>query len=389
MGESIRDGVKWKLDPLNASFLIGTPILALVGMVWYLMNHGIGWQEPLIFIGMYLATGLSITAGYHRLFSHRTHAAAWPLRLFYAIFAAGAFQNSAIKWCSDHRRHHLKTDTDVDPYSVKHGFFWAHMGWVMVEEQQHTVENVEDLQADPILAWQDRNIFKIGAFSGIIFPALLGFLLIGGWQGFVGGMIWGGFIRLVFVHHGTFLINSAAHTWGTQPYSTKDTSRDSPILSLFTFGEGYHNFHHTFQADYRNGHKWHQWDPSKWWIKLHSFVGMTNKLHKVPKWTIESARMKTAYEKGAKKTSGDNPSFRDRSMDCSKRLRAALRDLAEKRAEYKAAKQVRKAQRKEAWAAKKEMMKKKMQECKDSIAQIRMEFRNLMIEMRTPNASVA
>ena len=161
MGESIRDGVKWKLDPLNASFLIGTPILALVGMIWYLMNHGIGWQEPLIFIGMYLATGLSITAGYHRLFSHRTHSAAWPLRLFYAIFAAGAFQNSAIKWCSDHRRHHLKTDTDVDPYSVKHGFFWAHMGWVLVEEKERKVEKVEDLQADPILAWQDLSLIHI------------------------------------------------------------------------------------------------------------------------------------------------------------------------------------------------------------------------------------
>ena len=116
---------------------------------------------------------------------------------------------------------------------------------------------------------------------------------------------------------------------------------------------------------------------------------MTNKLHRVPKWTIESARMKTAYEKRAKKTSDDNPSFQERSRDCSKRLRVALRDLAEKRAEYKAAKQVRKAQRKEAWAAKKEIMKKKMQECKESIAQIRMEFRNLLIEMKTPNASVA
>lgn len=389
MGSTLQEGVKWKLNPLNSVFLIGTPILALIGGIWYLMNHGISWQEPLIFVLMYLATGLSITAGYHRLFSHRTHSAAWPLRLFYALFAAGAFQNSAIKWCSDHRRHHLKTDTEKDPYSVKRGFFWAHMGWVMVEEGDSVVENVEDLQADPILAWQDRNIFKIGAFSGIIFPGLLGILIIGGLQGFLGGMIWGGVFRLVCVHHGTFLINSAAHCWGTQPYSTKDTSRDSPILSLFTFGEGYHNFHHTFQADYRNGHKWHQWDPSKWWIKSFSLIGMTTKLHKVPQWTIESAKMKTAYEKTANKSEQDDVSYRNRSLDCSKRLRAALRELAEKRAEYKVAKQARKVQRKEAWAAKKDMMKEKMQECKDRISQIKLEFRNLMKEMRSPNLAIA
>ena len=213
-------------------------------------------MHTLIFFFLFLVSGLSITAGYHRLFSHRSYSASWPLRLFYAIFGAAAFQNSVIKWCSDHRRHHLKTDTEEDPYSIVKGFFWAHMGWVMISEKEQNIEHVKDLQEDPILVWQDKHIFKIGGFAGIIFPGLIGMLLIGGVTGLFGGIIWGGLVRLVMVHHGTFLINSGAHYWGKQTYSTKNTSRDSPLLSLLTFGEGYHNFHHTFQSDYRNGHKW-------------------------------------------------------------------------------------------------------------------------------------
>ena len=382
MSDVSHNSAKWEYNLLNTIFLLGTPVIALLGAIWYISNYSIGWEIPVIFLSMYLATGFSITAGYHRLFSHRTHNAAWPLRLFYALFAAGAFQNSAIKWCSDHRRHHLKTDEEEDPYSVKRGFFWAHMGWVMVEEGDDEVSGVEDLQDDPILVWQDRHIFKIGALMGVGFPGLLGLLMIGGWQGFLAGVIWGGFVRLVFVHHGTFLINSAAHCWGTQPYSTKNTSRDSPLLSIFTFGEGYHNFHHTFQADYRNGHKWHHWDPSKWWIKCFSFLGLTKKLHRVPQWTIESARMRTSFEKNiTKNDSGDAESYHHRLKDCLKRLRFALRELSEERKEYRLGKRNTRAQRKEMWGSKKEAMKVKLRECKARIANIRKEFENLLKEM--------
>ena len=149
---------------------------------------------------------------------------------------------------------------------------------MVLNRKEEKIEHVKDLQADPILVWQDKHIFKIGAFAGIIFPGLIGLLIIGGFSGFLGGLIWGGLVRLVIVHHGTFLINSGAHYWGKQNYSTKNTSRDSPILSLLTFGEGYHNFHHTFQSDYRNGHRWYHWDPTKWWIKIFSFIKITNNL---------------------------------------------------------------------------------------------------------------
>ena len=353
------------------------PLLALISVVLYSLNYGISWVEPVIFVGFYLASGLSITAGYHRLFSHRTHKAAWPMKLFYALFGAAAFQNSVIKWCSDHRRHHLKTDEEEDPYTVKKGFMWAHMGWVMVDQGEEIVEHVEDLQADKILAWQDRNIFLIGFLVGIVLPGVVGFLALGGAHGFLGGMIYGGFFRVVIVHHATFLINSAAHTWGTQPYSTANTSRDSPLLSFFTFGEGYHNFHHTFQADYRNGHKWYHWDPSKWWIKVASWFGMTKDLHRIPAKSIESKRMKTAIETN---TEGEQVSLelQDKLSQCVQQLRKGFSELMKRRDEYKVAKSERKKESKDAWRRRKEAHKARIRECKARIAQARIDFKAIM-----------
>ncbi len=375
METQTQEGARWELDLVNASFLTGIPILAAIGMVWYSMNYGVSGVELGIFGFMYIACGLSITAGYHRLFSHRTHKAAWPLRLFYALFGAGAFQNSAIKWCSDHRRHHLVTDTDDDPYSVLKGFFWAHIGWVMVSQEEERVEKVEDLQADPILAFQDRHIFLLGFLVGMVLPGVAGWFFLGGLAGFMGGFIWGGLFRVVIVHHATFLINSAAHTWGTQPYSTANTSRDSPFLSLLTYGEGYHNFHHTFQADYRNGHKWHHWDPTKWWIKGFSFIKMTSGLHKIPDKTIESRKMKTAYEQSLKLT---NDEQKENALGFVERLRTGYSELD---AHRKALKEAKKNKAGVSSQSRKSMcidLKKEIKASKEAIAQIRDEFQQWM-----------
>ena len=369
------------INLINSSFLIGTPILAATSLVYYSMNYGISWFEPVIFFFFYFASGLSITAGYHRLFSHRTHKGEWPLRLFYALFGAAAFQNSAIKWCSDHRRHHLKTDEDEDPYSVTDGFVWAHIGWVMVDQGDEIVEHVEDLQADKILAWQDRHIFLIGFLVGIVLPGLVGFALLGNIHGLLGGMIYGGFLRVVVVHHATFLINSAAHTRGTQPYSTANTSKDSPLLSFFTFGEGYHNFHHTFQADYRNGHRWYHWDPSKWLIQSASWFGLTKDLHKIPDKSIESRRMKATFER---KVEGQyiESDYQEKLSDCVSQLRKGFTDLMERRKEFKQAKKNKKGQSKTSWKSMKEAHRDRIKQCKIKIAEARKEFKALMESLK-------
>ena len=372
---------------INSSFLIGTPILAVTSLIYYSMNYGISWFEPVIFFFFYFASGLSITAGYHRLFSHRTHKGEWPLRLFYALFGAAAFQNSAIKWCSDHRRHHLKTDEDEDPYSVTDGFIWAHIGWVMVDQGDEIVEHVKDLEADKILAWQDRHIFLIGFLVGIVLPGLVGFALLGNMHGLLGGMIYGGFLRVVVVHHATFLINSAAHTWGTQPYSTANTSKDSPLLSFFTFGEGYHNFHHTFQADYRNGHRWYHWDPSKWLIQSASWVGLTKELHTIPDKSIESRRMKATFERKAEGQFIESD-YQEKLTDCVAQLRKGFTDLMAGRKEFKQAKKSKKEQSKSNWKSMKEAHRNRIKQCEMRIAEARNEFKALMKSLKDKRANI-
>jgi stearoyl-CoA desaturase (delta-9 desaturase) len=210
---------------------------------------------------------------------------------------------------------------------------------------------------------------------------LIGYALVGGVNGFLGGLVYGGFVRVVFVHHGTFLINSAAHTWGKQPYSTENTSRDSPILSLFTFGEGYHNFHHTFQADYRNGHKWYHWDPSKWLIKSASWVGLTRDLHKIPPKVIESRKMKRTFQKKAEGNEIENQ-FQEKFSECLAQLRNGFNELIERRKEYKLAKQSKKSQTKNSWRTTKEGHKIRIKQCKIRIAKARIEFKLLLQSMR-------
>ncbi|MGD9253777.1 MAG: fatty acid desaturase [Holophagae bacterium] len=263
----------------NVAFLTLLPLAALISVPWYIATRGVTRVEIAACVFMWLVTGLSITAGYHRLFSHRAYAAPAPVRAFFAIFGAAAYENSVITWSAEHRRHHRFVDTDDDPYNAKKGFFYSHMGWIMRESKnQGDTSNVPDLEKDPILRWQHRHIIAIGTVVNLGTTIVLG-LLTGNMLGmFIFALI----LRLVLTQHFTFLINSAAHVWGTQPYSNAHTARDNWLLSFFSFGEGYHNYHHSFQADYRNGPRLYNWDPSKWLIWLMSKVGLASKLRRSP-----------------------------------------------------------------------------------------------------------
>ena len=364
-----------RINWLNTVFLLSTPLLALAGVIlhWSLLSAP-GLTEFIVFIAFYFACGLSITVGYHRLFSHRSHEASWPLVLFYAIFGAGAFQNSIIEWCSDHRNHHKSTDTENDPYSATKGFWYSHMGWVMIEEEnfQNDFSNVKDLQSSKIIMWQHRNIFLIGAISGIILPALVGFL-IGGISTGVGCLVWGGLVRTVFVHHGTFLINSAAHIWGTQPYSEENSSRDSFWLAFLTFGEGYHNFHHTFQADYRNGHKWYHVDPSKWWITSFNLLGLKSNLKSTPKHSIEAAKIDIKSKKAFSKLESrniDTEEFQSQIDEHKSSMRSSLYEIHKLKRELK-----------NSVASSKKAVKDKIIELKKNYAELKAELKAVFKEM--------
>lgn len=277
---------------LNSSFLLATPLASFAAIAFLIYQRNFSWWDFSIFLFMNFATGLSITAGYHRLFSHQSYRASWPVEIFYLVFGAAALQNSAFKWASDHRYHHRFVDKEGDPYNIGNGFFYAHIGWIFYNDPKgRSYENAKDLEKSALVRWQHRYYWVIGLVAGFGLPTLAGALVHRPLEGF----LWGGLFRTVFVHHGTFLINSAAHVFGRQTYTDKNSARDCWWLAFFTNGEGYHNFHHAFANDYRNGVRWYQWDPSKWLIFSLERFGLSSDLKRTPDWQMLRAQAEQKY----------------------------------------------------------------------------------------------
>ena len=279
--------VRWT----NTAFLAAINLTALIAAPLYIWKHGIDAFQIGLFLFYFIATGMSITLGYHRLFAHLAFKAKWPVKFATLVFGACAFENSAINWVSDHRRHHKFVDHDDDPYDISKGFFWAHMGWILFKlRPEPPVDNVNDLWRDKLVVWQHKYSIPIALVAGLLLPAALGWWY-GGPTAALGAFLIGGVARVFAVQHCTFFINSLCHTIGRQPYSTKCSARDSAVMAFLTFGEGYHNFHHEFQHDYRNGVKAFSFDPTKWTIWLLSKVGLASDLRRVPEEKILLAEM--------------------------------------------------------------------------------------------------
>ena len=279
-----------RINWLTSSFLIGTFVLTITAVPLYLWYFGVDWFLFAVAGILTILTGFSITLGYHRLFSHMALRATVPVRLLVLIFGAAAFENSALMWASEHRRHHKHVDHEEDPYDITKGFFHAHIGWLLFKLLPHPpFDNVNDLKKDPLVVWQHRHVHLLAVLTSLVLPALIG-LIWDGWIGCLGGFLIGGVAKVVVVQHCTFFINSACHTIGRQPYSTRCSARDSVIMAVLTFGEGYHNFHHEFQHDYRNGVKPWQWDPTKWLIWSCAKVRLVDNLRRVPRERIAAAQ---------------------------------------------------------------------------------------------------
>jgi stearoyl-CoA desaturase (delta-9 desaturase) len=264
--------------------------MALLAIVYLATVRASGWTL-LLGLVWFALSGLSITGGYHRLFAHRSYGAASPLRIFYLLFGAAAVQNSALAWAADHRAHHADTDGDGDPYNIRRGFWWAHMGWVFFQSpKRNDAGAIRDLSDDPCVRFQNRHYLALAFVFGALLPAALGML----WGDPLGALLVAGFLRLVIQWHLTFSINSIAHWIGRQPYGAGTSARDSFVTALLSLGEGYHNFHHRFQADYRNGVRWYHFDPTKWFVWSMARVGVTHGLTRTPRAAIERARQLAA-----------------------------------------------------------------------------------------------
>jgi stearoyl-CoA desaturase (delta-9 desaturase) len=285
--------------PLNWSrvLMFGlTAIVAVTVVPWYGFTHGYSAAAWVWFAVLLYANGLAITTGYHRLWSHKTYDAHWTVRLVLMIFGSMALQNSVLHWAANHRYHHqFVDDNERDPYSAGRGLWFSHIGWMLRSYPSGEADfgTVRDLQKDPIVAFQHRHYLKIALGLNVGLPLALGWLH---------GDLWGvfllaGVLRLVVSHHFTFLINSAAHAFGRQPYSDEHSARDNGWLAFLTYGEGYHNFHHQFAHDFRNGIRWWQWDPSKWIISSLAWVGLTRKLKRTPDVVIQRARLDMQFRR--------------------------------------------------------------------------------------------
>ena len=273
-----------------------TLAVAVIAVPWYGFSHGFSVAAWVWFVILLYANGLAITTGYHRLWSHRTYDAHWSIRVILMLLGAMALQNSILQWASGHRSHHQHVDDDErDPYSAGRGLWFSHIGWMLrrYPSGETDLSNVRDLQRDPIVAFQHRHYYALAVGLNVLLPLGLGWLH---------GDLWGvfllaGVLRLVVSHHLTFLINSVAHAFGRQPYSDDHSARDNGWLAFLTYGEGYHNFHHQFAHDYRNGIRWWHWDPSKWIICSLSWVGLTRRLRRTPAVVIQRARLAMQFRR--------------------------------------------------------------------------------------------
>ena len=315
------EATKYRMNVGNIAFLMGTLLIALIGTPWYIATRGLGWPEALTCGALWLAVGISVTGGYHRLFTHKTYQAAWPVRLFFLVFGSAALENSVILWASDHRIHHSHVDHERDPYNIQKGFWWAHIGWIFYENEPIPRTVVRDLLEDPLVRWQHRWYKALGI--GVSFGVPLAVGLATGRV--LGCLLIGGVLRVVISHHGTFFINSACHMVGRQPYSREHSARDSAVMAVLAFGEGYHNYHHSFPFDYRNGiRRWH-FDPAKWAIYCLSRVGLAHDLRRASDAAILKARVEVQFESATETMArGDGGTVREK---CEKRLHDAYQSL--------------------------------------------------------------
>jgi stearoyl-CoA desaturase (delta-9 desaturase) len=265
------------LDRIATGAVTVIPVLALGLVAWQLWHKWLGWSDLIVFAVMYVFTGLGVTVGFHRLFTHRSFKTGKAVRAILAVLGSAAIEGPVISWVADHRKHHVFSDKPGDPHSphVDHGVglrgalrgLWhAHVGWLFIHTQRGLkTRYAPDLLADPVVSYISRT-FVLWVLAGLAAPFLLGWAIGGTVAEGLTGLLWGGAVRMLVLHHATYSINSLCHFFGRRRFATDDESRNLRWLSVFTFGEAYHNNHHAFPTSARHGLSRWSFDPSAWVI---------------------------------------------------------------------------------------------------------------------------
>lgn len=273
---------------MAAIFMPAIMLIGVIGTPIYIYYCGVTTGELILFFVYLIATSLAITVGYHRFFSHHTFKTNAVLHFLFLFFGAATFQKSALRWASQHRQHHQHTDTELDPHNSKRGFFYCHMGWIMFYKHDVNFKNVADLAQSKMTMHQHEHYNLWSVTSGLIIPMAIGFAI--GHP--LGAFIMSFCLRTALILNMAFFINSSAHMIGEKNYDAASSAGDNWFWALVTNGEGYHNYHHRFPNDYRNGHLWHHWDPSKWFIYALSLFGVTHDLKRTLPSKIKTTLVK-------------------------------------------------------------------------------------------------
>jgi len=251
-------------DRLITGTVTVVPFAALALGIWLAWNSVLFWSDVIVFLILYTLTALGITVGFHRLFTHRSFATTRPLRAIFAILGSAAIEGPVISWVSDHRKHHAFSDQPGDPHSphVDHGQGWAgslrgllhaHVGWLFIHTQRGAkARYAPDLIADPIVARIDRT-FVVWAVGGLLAAFWLGLAIGGTWTAALTGLLWGGVVRMMVLHHVTYSINSLCHFFGRKRFESDDESRNLAWLAIPSLGEAWHNNHHAFPTSAAHG----------------------------------------------------------------------------------------------------------------------------------------
>jgi len=293
------------LDRVLTGLITVLPIVALFFVGWQLWDGLLHPSDLVVFVIMYLLTGLGVTVGFHRLFTHRSFRTSPALRGVFAVLGSAAIEGPVISWVADHRKHHAFSDREGDPHSphVDHGVGWrgalrglahAHVGWLFIHTQRGSRERyAPDLIADPVVSFVDRTFF-LWTLAGLAAAFGLGYAIGGSLRAGLTGLLWGGAVRMLVLHHMTYSINSLCHFFGRRDYATGDHSRNLLWLSLPTLGEAWHNNHHAFPTSASHGLSWRQPDISALVIGAMARVGLCWDVVKVPEERRADKRCVTA-----------------------------------------------------------------------------------------------
>jgi stearoyl-CoA desaturase (Delta-9 desaturase) len=253
---------KGAVEQIALYVFVVVPFLALAAVVPAVWGWGLSWTDVTLFAVFYVLSGLGITVGYHRYFTHGSFKANRALRIALAVAGCMAIQGPVVQWVADHRRHHAFSDREGDPHSpwrygddlraLAKGMFHAHIGWLFDRRQTNPARYAPDLLKDTALV-RTSDLFVAWAFLSLALPALIGGLVTMSWTGAWTAFFWAGLVRVALLHHVTWSINSICHTVGARPFTARDRSTNFWPLALLSFGESWHNLHHADPTCARHG----------------------------------------------------------------------------------------------------------------------------------------